>query len=144
MAAQSRLPPSALSEPRLSGNAVLRRIPSSESFARNRRHRRTHVWSASNSECRNPHHLIRVLQFDLVAPIGSEAGAPIHAEDLHIETLAIDAHDQVVIGVRTAIHSGLNKMLQFDLAGFVLLQVSIQVRLAAVRIDWRSATAGDD
>jgi hypothetical protein len=82
-----------------------------KTFRKSKRNWRLPASPSHGSECRNPHHLIRVLQFDLVAPIGSEAGAPIHAEDLHIETLAIDAHDQVVIGVRTAIHSGLNKML---------------------------------
>lgn len=43
--------------------------------------------------------LFGVLQFDLVASIGLKSCAPIHADDFHIQTVAVYANDYVVVGV---------------------------------------------
>jgi hypothetical protein len=43
--------------------------------------------------------LLGVLQFDLVASIGRKSCAPIHADDFHIQTVAVYANDYVVVGV---------------------------------------------
>ena len=65
-----------------------------------------------NSTYRNSRHsslataFSLVLQAHFVAAVRGEAGAPVDAQDFHVELFAVDANEQVVIRVLAAIDAG--------------------------------------
>ena len=54
----------------------------------------------------------RVPQFDFVASVWLKTHSPIDAEHLHLEPIAIDANDHVMIRTRSSVHTRPDKMFQ--------------------------------
>src|ERR1700688_4061738 len=70
------------------------------------------------------------LESHLIASIGTKARTPIHPDHGHLDLLTVHANDDVVMGIRSRFDTGLDEMVEGDMARVVRLEKGAKAGVA--------------